>query len=73
MTEEYRLTPQRASEITALIVTKDPKITAIAEIIKKHVEKTHKFKKDPYYQKMESELEHINAILTGRRNLDELT
>jgi len=72
MTEEYRLTPQRNSEITALIVTNDPRILAMEKIIKKHVEKIHRFKKDPYYKKIESEHEHIDAIISGRRNLGEL-
>lgn len=72
MTEEARLTPQKSSEITALIIVRDPKITAIDIVIKRHLNKKHRFDRVPGYKKIESELEHIDAIVTGRRNLGEL-
>lgn len=73
MTKEIELNSEKYGEIAGLLYKKDPKIIKIEKIVLKHLENVHEFGNLLSIEKLYSEIEHIDAIVAGRRNLDELT
>jgi len=74
MTEEARLSTNEYSNLAAALYEKRPDVAEISPIISAHVIVEHGFTKELLItvDQLLVEIEHISAVLTNRRTLDEL-
>ena len=75
MTQEKSLYPERYGEIADMMYRDHPSIEKILPRIMEHVQRDHFPDSEtiPDLKRLFSEIEHLDAVLNGRRTLEELT
>jgi hypothetical protein len=74
MTQEITLPPEKYGEIAEMMYLSDPPIKEIFPTIEQHVKRCHHLDPEEILdlEEIYSQIEHIDAVLKGRRTLEEL-
>jgi len=72
VTKEIKLSPEKYQDLAGLLYNNDPQIKSINPIVQQHLTDVHHFTEIPTFPRLYAQIEHLDAVLSKRRAIEEL-